>query len=418
MKNEDLLQYIWKFQKYDSSNLQTNQGQSLTIVKPGQHNTDSGPDFENARIIIDGIEWAGQIEIHINSADWFKHNHQSDKAYDNVILHVLWEDSTPIFRDDKSQIPSLSLKDRIPKILLEKYLFLKNNQNDLACQNQFEIQNDLIKTTMLERALAHRLERKAEELFELYEKNNHDLEEVAYQTLMKNFGFKLNSETFLRLAQSIPYKIFHHLNPFQIEALLFGQAGFLDQTPDDYSQKLEKEYQFLSHKYQLHSGKIERSNWKFLRTRPQNFPTVRLAQILQIIIQHPSIFSTIISEKPEKLFEIQVNNYWQNHYDFSKETSKSNTLGADSKSVLMINTFAPILALYSKLADDYEYFEKAILLLNRLKAEKNFITRIWENVNLKATSAFDSQAMIEQFTTFCSNKKCLSCPIGIHILKT
>ncbi len=419
MIKEDLLQYLWQYQLFDKNQLETVEGFPLRILKQGILNPNSGPDFENVRIVIGQIEWAGKVELHVNSSDWMKHKHQNDPAYENVILHVVWVKDQAIFRKDCTEIPTLALADKTHPELVRKYKNLKESQLSIPCENLFPAQSELSKTSMIEKALARRLERKAAEAILLYQELNHDFEELAYQMLMKNFGFKLNTEPFLRLAQNLPQKVLakHRGNEFQIEALLFGQAGFLDNPIDEYSKKISSVYHFLSHKYDLAINKLNRADWRFLRTRPQNFPTVRLAQIAAILNQNSALFSLFIESKNLE-FNPKLSSYWQQHYDWGKQASKGNHLGKDSVSNIKINTVAPLLAAYYQITDDYSYFEKALGILEKIESEKNFITRIWQSLGKKCGSAFDSQGLIEQYNEYCIQKKCLSCVIGVEILKS
>jgi hypothetical protein len=423
MKSEDLLHYIWQYQLFDKNQLTSDHDQSLSILKTGIRNSNSGPDFENSRVMIGALEWAGKVEIHIKSSDWEKHNHEKDEAYESVILHVVWQNDKPIKRKDGTEIPTLTLENRVEKSLLAKYQSLKENQLLIPCESFFHSQNNIAKVSMIEKALASRLERKSKEILELFDKTNRDFEEVAYRLLLRNFGFKLNAEPFLRLAQSLPIKTLskHRDSLFQTEALLFGQAGFLEDPIDEYAEKLKKEYQFLAQKYDLADKKLSRSDWRFLRTRPQNFPTVRLAQVAGIITQTSGFFSTFIenedSETIKASLQPAVSEYWLNHYDWAKTTAKPNTLGKESLDNILINTAAPLLAAYYYLTDDYGYFEQALELLEAIKPERNFITKIWDSLDLKCKSAFDSQALIEQYNEFCTHRKCLQCAVGVEVLK-
>lgn len=424
MKSEDLLHYVWQYQLFNKNQLTTEQSQTLKILKTGIRNPNSGPDFENSRVVIGTLEWAGKVEIHIKSSDWEKHNHEKDDAYESVILHVVWKNDKPIKRKDGTEIPTLTLENRVEKSLLAKYQSLKENQLTIPCENFFLTQNDITKVSMIEKALASRLERKSKEILELFDNTNRDFEDVAYRFLMRNFGFKLNAEPFLRLAQSLPLKVLskHRHNLFQTEALLFGQAGFLENPIDEYGGKLKSEYQFLANKYNLTDKKLSRSDWRFLRTRPQNFPTVRIAQVAGIITQTSGFFSTFIENKDSKKIKASlqpvVSDYWLTHYDWAKITTKPNTLGEESIDNILINTVAPLLAAYYYLTDDYGYFERALELLETIKPERNFITKIWASLDLKCKSAFDSQALIEQYNEFCTHRKCLQCAVGVEVLKT
>lgn len=424
MKNEDFIHYTWQFQQFDKSNLKTTDGQLLNIIKPGYRNSNSGPDFENARVSLGQIEWAGKVEIHIKSSDWIKHQHQFDTAYENVILHVVWEHDEEVLRSDKTTIPTLEVKDMVYKDTLLKYENLLKNNTDIPCQHHLVEVSKLAKVSMIEKALAHRLQQKSEVLKTIFTATQSDYEELAYRVFARNMGFKLNSEAFLRLAEVLPFKIIqkHRGNLLQIEALLFGQAGFLDETKDEYSESLAKEYQFLAQKYGLSSQKMERREWRFLRTRLGNFPTVRISQMAAVLNQAQALFSLFVEdaskESIEKALQVRPSEYWQQHYDIGKKSDADlRGIGKSSIENILINTSVQLLAFYSEKIDNYSYFEKAIKILETIKPETNFITKIWQNLEFKCVSAFDSQALIEQYNHYCSHKRCTQCALGVEILR-
>jgi hypothetical protein len=424
MKNEDFIHYTWQYQQFDKANLHTTDGQVLSIIKPGFRNSHSGPDFENARIIIGQIEWAGKVEIHLKSSDWNKHRHQLDAAYENVVLHVVWEHDGEVFRSDGSVIPTLEIKDLVFKDTLQKYENLLKNSSDIPCEYHLKDISNLAKISMIEKALAHRLNQKSESLKEILDATNSDFEELAYRVFARNMGFKLNSDAFLRLAEVLPLKYTqkHRGNLMQIESLLFGQAGFLDEIKDEYSESLCKEYDFLAQKYDLKKLKMQRSEWRFLRTRLGNFPTVRISQLAAILNQSQGLFSLFLEDANkqniEKSLQVMPSAYWREHYDFDKKSQFSlHGIGKSSVENLLINTSVQLLAFYSEKTDNSTYFEKAIKILEEIKPEQNFITKIWQNLGFSCASAFDSQALIEQYNNFCTQKKCTQCAIGVEILK-
>lgn len=424
MKNEDFIHYTWQYQQFDKNNLKTTNQHSLSVIKTGVRNFNSGPDFENARINIGVIEWAGKVEIHIKSSDWNRHQHQHDKAYDNVVLHVVWEHDMEVFRTDNTAIPTLEIKDLVYADTLQKYENLIKNAAEIPCKHQLSEVSELSKISMLEKALAHRLQQKSDELSTLVKAVNGNFEELAYRVFARNMGFKLNSEAFLRLAESLPLKFIqkHKGNLFQIEALMLGQAGFLENPQDEYSENLATEYTFLAQKYNLTSLKMQRLEWRFLRTRLGNFPTVRISQFAAILNQNQGLFSLFLEdankENIEKALQVLPSTYWQKHYDIAKVSeTKLNGIGKSSIENLLINTSVQLLAFYADITDNHSYFEKAIGILENIKPEKNFITKIWEDLDFKCTSAFDSQALIEQYNFYCGAKKCTQCPIGVEILK-
>lgn len=421
--NEAFLHYLWQFQQFDKSNLQTVSGERISVLKTGILNTDAGPDFSNSRLQINEIEWVGNVEIHIKSSDWQLHKHQYNEAYNNVILHVVWENDQPITRQDGSLIPTLELKSITDISLLENYQYLIDNQFIIPCKEQFLEVSNLSKFAILDKVLAKRLQQKAQIVEQIFEQNKGDWEETAYQLLARNFGFKLNSETFLRLAQNLPLKVLqkHRNNLTQIEAMLFGQAGLIDIV-DEYSQKLSQEYEFFSAKFSLKSNQLGSHEWKFLRTRPANFPTIRLAQLAKLIIQQQSFFSLFTQtnsiEDLRNALKIEQSVYWQEHYNFGKTASKKLVgLGKDSINNILINTVIPLLACYSEKTDNQELMTRCVSFLEALPAEENHITEMWEGLGLTIKTAFDSQASIELYNNFCTQKRCLQCNVGIEILR-
>ena len=420
---EAFLHYLWQFQQFDKSTLQTVAGERISVLKTGILNTDAGPDFSHARIQINDIEWAGNVEIHLHSSDWKVHKHQQDEAYNNVVLHVVWENDHSIVRQDGSFIPTLELKSISDISLLSKYQNLIDNQAIIPCESYFSNVSALSKISILDKILTKRLQQKAQIINELFEQNNGDWEETAYQLLSKNFGFKLNSETFLRLTQNLPLKILqkHRNNLLQVEAMLFGQAGLIDCV-DEYAEKLLKEYDFFATKFSLKAAQLKSHEWKFLRTRPANFPTIRLAQLACLITQQQSFFSLFTQtdsiEDLRNALKIEQSTYWQEHYNFGKLANKKLVgLGRDSINNILINTVIPLLACYSQKTDNQELMTRCISFLEVLPAEKNHVTNMWEGLGLEIKTAFDSQASIELYNNFCTKKKCLQCNVGIEILK-
>jgi hypothetical protein len=423
--NEAFLHYIWQFQYFNSQNLQTTQKEPLQILKAGYWNTDSGADFQQAEVLIDGIRWVGSVEIHLNSTDWQTHQHSQNNRYNNVILHVVWRDNSQqtAKRPDGSMIPTLVLEGRVKLEVLEKYHEYINSQHDIPCEKQWETVSNLQKMSMLDYVLAQRLQKKAEKLTALLDAQTGDWEETTYHWLAQSFGFKVNNEAFLALAQATPYRIFQKNKDdlTTIEALLFGQASLLPQNPtDDYSKKLVEKYNYLRHKYSL--TPIAAAHWKFMRLRPANFPTVRIAQLAALLYQQSHWFSALLAiediKQMQQFFKLQQSAYWQAHYDFGKTASQiSHELGKESINNLIINTVAPLLAAYSQQQDNELFMERALTLLEGLPAEHNKITQRWEDVGLTIGTAFDSQATIELYNEFCTKKRCLQCRIGKELIR-
>lgn len=422
--SEAFLHYIWQHQYFDKTDLATATDQRVNIIQPGHYNTDAGPDFKEAALFIDDIEWRGQVEIHLKSSDWDAHQHQTDKAYNNTILHVVWLNDKEIKRQDGTTIPTVEIAYRVNKHLLERYnLLLKKPSQHIPCENQLVSVKLLTKIEMMDKALMSRLERKSLSVRGIHEQNKQDWEETAYQLLASNFGFKINSEPFFTLARSLPFKILkkHGDNPFQVEALLFGQAGFLEvDEKDEYYEKLKKEYEFLRQKYRLEQV-LSEHQWKLLRLRPANFPTVRIAQLATFIASANGVFSLFLEAGVKdivKKLSPPVSDYWHRHYQFGKETSKrSKRLGQNSAENICINTVSPLLVAYGKAIDEHKFIEKAEELLQELKAEKNRIVDKMKEVGFEVRSAFDSQAVLELHNNYCIKSRCLQCSIGAKLVR-
>jgi len=421
---EDFLHYVWKFRLFDKTDLKTVEGESIEIYSAGLHNTDSGPDFHNARIKIGDTIWAGNVEVHVPSSDWRKHNHTTDNAYNNVILHVVYRDDEPVILPNGRRLPTLELENRISPELYNKFHSLVyGNQTIIPCEGSIGHVDDMTVRTWLTRVLVERLETRAETVIHALNVNRGDWEETFYQFLAANFGFKTNAVPFELLAKSLPQNILakHKNNPLQIEALIFGQAGFLESDViDDYPKALKKEYDFLRKKYSL--TPIENHLWKFLRMRPQNFPTIRLAQFAALIVRSNHLFSKILDIREVKalrdLFtEISVNPYWETHYRFDAPSKpQAKNLGTESIDVLLLNTLALFLFSYGKHLQLEYYISRSMKLLENLPAEKNNIINNFGVLGVKAKTAFDSQALLELKKNYCNFKKCLQCGIGNKIL--
>ncbi len=422
---EDFLHFIWQYQYFNKSGLQTTEGQEVNIIHPGFHNQDSGPDFTQSKIKIADIEWVGQVEIHIMSSAWKQHGHDTDANYGNVILHVVWEQDQPVQYADGKPIPTIVLKDRVANELLQKSDSLLKNPDSVPCQQSILSVPEINLMAMKERALMERLTLKSQELKILLQHNDYDWEETAYQWLAKNMGFKINVDPMLRVAQLVRLKWIkkHRNEPHLLEALLFGASGLIPQKPEDqYSTQLTRDYHFLSEKYQLQGKERAAQEWKFMRTRPANFPTIRLAQLAILLSQQPNIFGLFTQfESPKQLFKtlaVSQSEYWKTHYRFGVPVKqKIAGLGKGSIQNLMINTVAPLLTAYGNHINDDSWFEKAIDLLEGIAPEHNKITRTYTKLGIDNNTAFDSQALIGLHKMYCRPKKCLQCQIGTYLLR-
>lgn len=422
--SEDFLHFIWQFRLFTTHELYTSQGERLEILQTGTLNKNAGPDFSKAKLLIASTTWVGNVEIHLKSSDWILHQHHFDKAYDNVILHVVFEDDKPIYRSDKTLVPTLVLQHLFPEQLLSNYQQLISNANDFPCQKHIGHVDEFVIHSFLSRVLLERLADKSAEVYDRLANLKNDWDEAFYHIMAKNFGFKVNAVPMQMLAQSLPQQLFakHKNNPLQIEALIFGQAGFLNQEfKEAYPLSLKREYLFLQKKYAL--VPLDVSVWKFLRMRPQNFPTLRLAQFAALIVNSNHLFAKILSMNEvkdlQKIFEgLPVNLFWKNHYHFNKEAINVNLqLGKKSIENLLINTLTVALFAYGRALDKQKYVDKALALLENLPAEKNVIIEQFTSSNVKIQSAFYSQAILQLKKSYCNEKKCLNCGVGIKILK-
>jgi hypothetical protein len=422
---ESFLHFVWQFQYFNKKDLFTCDGENLNIIHPGILNPDAGPDFLNTKILIGDVQWFGQAEVHIFSSDWNKHEHGDDAAYDNVILHIVWEDDKPVIRVDGSYIPTLSLKGRISEELILKWQNLIKSEGHIPCSGQIMEVKEIIRLSMMDKSLFERLQMKATRILNILQENGNDWETTTYQLLASNFGFKINSNAFLELSSSLPYKFLlkHQDNIFQMEALLFGQAGLLEENiEDEYFYSMKKEFAFLKHKYNLLPANIPIYEWKFLRLRPANFPTIRIAQFAMLLHKLHNLFAYIKEvESPKELYKsfgIKQSSYWQKHYHFGKiSQGKVSGLGKLSIENIIINTLAPLLAAYGISKQDQFYIDNSVELLQSVAPEDNKILRFWNDIGIYANSGFDSQSLIQLYNEYCSKRKCLSCNIGTTLLK-
>lgn len=418
---EDFLYYLWTFKKYDSSKLLTASGEKIVIMHPGRRNESSGPDFFNARIQIDDQLWAGNVEMHLRSADWYWHQHEQDPSYDNVILHVVWEHDADIFRNNNSVIPTLILKDRVDDEVLENYHRLLEVQHlTINCENDFDDFADFELTRWKERLFFERLENKAVAIFELLKSSEGDWEAVLYQLLLKNFGLNVNGEAFMSLAHNIPFKVIQKIAAERenLEAAFLGMSGLI-KGEDAYSDDLKERFEYLQHKFKLNETGVAPA--KFFRLRPDNFPTIRLAQLAALFFQKQKLFSEVIKlknrEELAQLFKIEVSEYWQTHYNFgtAHQTRKKN-FSKNFLDLIMINTIVPLQFAWNKYHGN-ENHEQIIDLISSIPSEKNAAISIFEQLKPEVNrSAFDSQALLELKKNYCDKNRCLQCELGNKLL--
>jgi hypothetical protein len=367
--------------------------------------------------------WAGNIEIHLCSSDWFLHNHQIDAVYDSVILHVVFKDDKPVHRKDGSLIPTFIVRNLFSNHLLINYTSLINNLNYFPCEKQVHTVEKVFVNSFLARTLSERLEEKSADVYSKLDVSNGNWDQVFYVYLARSFGFKVNSLPFELLASSLPYLLLskHRDHPHQVEALIFGQAGFLQQPfKEEYPQTLQREYHFLKKKYALKP--IEVSLWKFLRMRPDNFPTIRLAQFAALMVRSSHLFSSLINSRDVKsmqtLFEnLVIHPYWDNHYHFGKVAAgKHHFLGLNSIQNIIINTVCVFLYAYGSYLDDEDLMEKSLICLENMPPEKNSIVDKYRGAGIEVKNAFTSQSILQLNKAYCGQKKCLNCAIGLKIL--
>ena len=419
---EKLMQYVWKHRLWRSEDMVTNTGKKVRVVDPGLLNTDAGPDFFNAKIEIDGHMWVGNVEMHYRATDWKRHHHDSDKAYDSVILHVVAKDDAPVRRTNGELIPQLVLE--VSPQFNADYASLVGATIEVPCATKIKQVPHLTIVEWVEGLAFERLHGKVERIHQLLDSFNGSWEDVCYVTLARNFGFGINNDAFERLARRTPLRLLgkHSDSVQQIEALLFGQAGMLDaQKPgmDSYYNQLCTEYAFLSNKFQL--TPMEKESWKLFRIRPQNFPYRRIAMLAQFIEGGFRMMNRILEAEGEKemraLFEVELSGYWTKHYTFGKPNERATaTLSRSSIDIILINTVAPLLYAYGELTSNYEMTDKAIKLLEDLRAESNSIVSHFVAYGIDCPDALTSQALVQLKREYCDARKCIYCKIGHHLL--
>lgn len=421
---EDLLHFIWKYKKLQLEDLFTSENESVKIVDIGTHNHLSGPDFFNSKVEVNDQLWAGNIEIHLKSSDWYVHNHEQDSNYNNVILHVVWYDDGEIFRSDGSKIPTLELKNYISKDLLNAYqkLFDQNNKSFINCENNIaEIDNFLFENWK-ERLFFERLENKSNFIFELLEASQNDWEQVLFKILLKNFGLKINGQAFLSLANALNYSVVRKLRTDNkaLESVFLGMSHLLNDNSvvDDYYIQLKKEYNYQRNKFDLKETSVQEP--EFFKLRPPNFPTIRLSQLASLYSKKQNLFSSLInaSELSEiyELFNVSASEYWNDHFTFGKSSKKSTKkLTKKFVDLLVINTLLPLKFCNAKyLGKDVN--EEVLKIVSQIKPEENSIVSNFKSLKIDIKNAEDSQAHLQLYNEYCSKNRCLQCAVGAHLL--
>lgn len=417
---EEFLHYIWKQELFEKQ-LIADTGEEIVVISTGMHNHDSGPDFINARIKISNTIWAGNVEIHTHSENWIKHKHHLDPAYNNVILHIVFANGVKCFRQNGQQIPTAKLKFNTK--LYKNYAKILKSTNRIPCANDLHLVEVFTVKLWMDTLSIDRIESKTKQICLALSLTNNNWEEAFFHILARNFGFKTNALPFELLAKSIPIKILakYSRNIHQLEALLFGQAGFLNDNIDcEYHQHLKKEFNYLRTVHNL--TPMERYIWKFLRLRPSNFPTIRIAQFAALINNSRHLFSKIVDSENIKdlrgLFNCSASEYWNEHYNFKNKTpKKEKKLGKAAIDGILINTIIPFIFYYGKSRMKPELVDNAIGLLNKIPVERNAILKEWKELGIVAKNAAESQALIQLTNNYCILKNCLYCQLGNEIIR-
>ncbi len=420
---EALLQYIWQHKLWLSEDMVTNDGRRVRVIDPGLLNTDSGPDFFNAKVEIDGHTWVGNVEIHVRASDWRRHHHDTDPAYDSVVLHVVEKDDAPVYRSNGELIPQVALQ--ISHRFNESYDRLVNATVELPCAARLNEVPRLTVTEWIEALAFERLHSKVDRVRDLYDRYHGSWEDICYVMLARTLGFGINNDAFERLARATPLRLLHKHSDsiLQVEALLFGQAGLLNGAYDDdaYYRQLTREYAFLANKFSLHP--IEGTAWRLFRSRPQNFPFRRIALLAQFVHDGFNLMNDIVEASDtkalRKLFDIELSGYWTTHYSFGKPSpSAGRALTGSSVDIVLINTVAPLYYARGEMTGDYSMTDRAIALLEDIRPERNSIVAMFQNAGIKCDDALTSQALIQLRRNYCEARKCIYCRLGHRLLAT
>ncbi len=420
---ENLLHFIWKLKLFSTNNLVSTTGETIEIQSAGLANLNAGPDFLNAKIIINGQHWAGNVEIHINSSDWYAHNHETDDSYNSVILHVVWEHNVEVFNSSNQTIPTLELKDYLSPNLLHNYNNLFNkNKEWINCEKDIGTVDLFVLNNWFERLYFERLEKKATQIQQVLNTTNNDWEATLFVLLAKNFGLTVNGEAFLNFANSFDFSIVRKVsnNKNQLEALFFGQAGLLhDSFESNYFQKLKQEYDFLRTKFHIHP--ISENQVQFFRLRPNNFPTIRLSQFAAIYHKFQNLFSELIATESlnvcYELLSVRTSPFWETHFTFETASKKSTKkLSKSFVDLLLINTIIPIKFLYLKSLGKND-LTPLITIIEQIKPENNTIISKYSELKIKSENSFKTQALLQLKNEYCNKQRCLECAIGKELLK-
>jgi hypothetical protein len=414
---EEFLHFLWKNRLFEPLKPTTGEGDPVEVLSAGRHNIHAGPDFFDARIRIGQTLWAGNVEIHLKSSDWNRHGHQNDPIYRNTILHVVANDDMQVSTSTGTPVPTITIG--WPLYIEYNYNSLMQQHDWVNCASQLN-KIDPFRIRFFMNGLAiERLQQKIGLIEQLLDNSKGDWNETFYRFLARSLGFRQNGDPFEMLARSLPLSILqrHQDQMFQLEALLFGQAGLLQEPllPDEYPLSLRKEYEFLSGKYGLKpmAGHL----WKFMRMHPLNFPTIRLAQLSGILHHSSTLFTTVLEQQTledcRRLFRSGTSVYWDNHYTFLKSSkSLKKVMGEESFQLVVINVLVPFLFLYGDRHNKQELKDRALKIMEELPPENNTILRHWSTAGLQAVNALESQSLIHLHHEYCEPKRCLECTIG------
>lgn len=427
---EAFLHYVWKYRLFNTTELKTASGESLVVQHPGTHNFGQGPDFLNARIKIGETMWCGHVEIHLRGSDWHHHKHTDDEHYKSVVLHAVFENDKGIFLYTPGDLQVFDISAYMRTDQWSHYEGWLKSKTWIACQTQVASVDTLTWTGWKDRLVVERFELKSKAVLQQLDKTAGDWSEAFYRLLARNFGFKVNSDAMEMLAESLPQSILakHKSDPFQVEALLFGQAGFLNQLfTDEYPNELKKEYEFLQKKYALKT--MNSAAWNFGRMRPSNFPTIRIAQLAALVYKSEHLFSSLLElndvQEIKKLFEVEAHEYWNRHFRFDAKTvgkefkteRNAKRLGESSLENILINTVAVMLFTYGRHRDDEKRIDKALELLEICNPESNRILENWNALGITTKNAAETQSLLQLYNNYCSEKQCLKCAVGLKLIK-
>ncbi len=428
---EKLIHYVWKHKLFPAKPLATTGGLAVEVIDPGLQNNNAGPDFFNATVKIGATTWSGNVEIHDKASDWYMHGHESDTAYDNVVLHVVGTANREVATKSGRQLPQLELE--VPEHVRINYEQLFTTDKYPPCYKIVPHLSPMMVHSWMAALQTERLEQRTEQIVHRLERCRGSWEDVLFITMARNYGFGVNGDAFEQWASAVPLNsVAHHRDDLmQIEAIFLGQAGLLDintvpdyhradALKDGYLTRLAKEYAYLSHKFGLQP--IDASQWKFMRMRPQNFPHIRISQLANLYFSRKSDLSRLVdcatTDQAKQLLRTHVTPYWETHYTFGGASARNTkTTSSATLELLLINTVVPILFAYGLYRHDQRLCDRACAFLDELKAENNNIVRMWQECGLMVRSAADSQALIQLKKVYCDRRDCLRCRIGYQYLK-